>query len=153
MDSARSDACFASAFRPSLPSTTASFLRTVISSGCCGPSVSSTIRWAIACGKPVINYDVYRYQYTDYLDVKAVVATEEKDEFLELLRRMTGEAGFYRGMVGHQVACAKKWGQLDGQVGARLLKLFDGLITKYQRGDGENTEKPEIGRSQRITVS
>ena len=29
-------------------------------------SVSATIRWAIACGKPVVNYDVYRYRYVDY---------------------------------------------------------------------------------------
>ncbi len=25
-------------------------------------SVSATIRWAIACGKPVVNYDVYRFE-------------------------------------------------------------------------------------------
>ena len=36
-------------------------------------SVSSTIRWAIACGKPVVNYDVYRYRYTDFISLDGVL--------------------------------------------------------------------------------
>ena len=37
-------------------------------------SVSSTIRWALACGKPTLNFDVFRYHYRDF-DAEAAVAT------------------------------------------------------------------------------
>ncbi len=36
-------------------------------------SISATIRWAIACGRPVVNYDVYGYRYLDYADVPGVL--------------------------------------------------------------------------------
>ena len=53
-------------------------------------SISSTIRWAITCGKPVVNYDVYRYRYTDFLAVPGVLATEEQAEFRAVLQRLVG---------------------------------------------------------------
>ncbi len=47
--------------------------------------VSATIRWAIACGKPVINYDVYQYGYKDYEGVEGVALVNTRDEFRQLL--------------------------------------------------------------------
>ena len=55
-------------------------------------SVSSTIRWAIACGKPVINYDVYRYRYTDFLNLEGVLVIEEQNEFREIVQRLDQRA-------------------------------------------------------------
>jgi len=48
-------------------------------------SVSSVIQWAVACGVPVINYDVYRYGYVDYVAAPGVRIIEGKDQFLQSL--------------------------------------------------------------------
>jgi hypothetical protein len=95
-------------------------------------SVSTTIQWAIVCGKPVVNYDVYRYRYTDFVEAKGVATMEEKEEFLSTLRRLTEGRAFYAQMAAGQAASASRWGYLDGQAGERVLNLFDQLIAKYE---------------------
>jgi hypothetical protein len=90
-------------------------------------SVSSTIRWAIACGVPVVNYDVYRYRYTDYLGVAGVLRTEEQAEFAALLARFDAEPAFHESVRALQAAAAPHWGRLDGGTGGRMLALFDRL--------------------------
>lgn len=96
-------------------------------------SVSSTIRWAIACGVPVVNYDVYRYRYTDYLGVEGVLRTEEQAEFAVLLARFDAEPGFHESVRALQSAAAPHWGRLDGGTGARMLALFDRLAAPQDR--------------------
>jgi hypothetical protein len=90
-------------------------------------SISSTIRWAIACGRPVVNYDVYRYRYTDFLSVPGVLATEEQDEFRRLLRRLVEDIGYRKEVADRQAALSSHWGMLDGRVGDRMLDLVQQL--------------------------
>ena len=94
-------------------------------------SISATIQWAIACGKPVVNYDVYRYRYPDYAGVEGVITLEEKEEFLSVLKRLTQDHEFYAEVTARQAACAGRWGVLDGQAGRRMLQLFDRLVEQY----------------------
>jgi hypothetical protein len=89
--------------------------------------VSSTIRWAIACGIPVINYDVYRYRYTDYMGVDAVKAVEEQSEFLEELQKLTNDDAYYAQVAARQRAIRERWGTLDGKSGERIVALFEHL--------------------------
>ena len=91
-------------------------------------SISATIQWAIACGKPVINYDVYRYRYTDYQGVKGVLTIEGQDQFLDVLRRMSSDETFRNELAEFQRIDAPQWGNIDGKAGERILALFDGLI-------------------------
>jgi hypothetical protein len=86
-------------------------------------SVSSTIRWAVACGIPVVNYDVYKYGYTDFDDAAGVLTMTEMDEFTTTLRRLAAEPEFYGEVAGRQRACADRWGALDGGSTGRLLRL------------------------------
>lgn len=90
-------------------------------------SISSTIRWAIACGKPVVNYDVYRYRYTDFLKVPGVLATEEQGMFRELLHRLVDDQAYRSEVAALQTAKAAYWGMLDGRVGERMLALLERL--------------------------
>lgn len=92
-------------------------------------SVSSTIRWAIASGKPVINYDVYRYRYTDYLHVPGVATMEEQVEFVAELDRMANDVEYRRKRTLQQQSVAERWGRLDGLAGRRLLEVFRKLTT------------------------
>jgi hypothetical protein len=89
--------------------------------------VSSTIRWAIACAKPVINYDVYRYRYTDYLGLKGVITIEEQSQFLDVLRRMTSDAAFWNEIAERQEAEAPRWGNFDGKARQRIAALLHEL--------------------------
>lgn len=87
-------------------------------------SISSTIRWAIACGKPVINYDVYRYRYTDFLGVSGVIATEEQEEFRALIKRFAGDPGYLKHMTACQQSESLRWGNLDGKSSRRIVELL-----------------------------
>ena len=90
-------------------------------------SISATIQSAIACGVPVINYDVYRYRYVDYNDVAGVIKVEEKANFLEALQKLTSDPDYYSRVASLQAKQASKWGVIDGKASDRLLKLFETL--------------------------
>ena len=91
-------------------------------------SVSATIRWAIACGKPVINYDVYNMNYSDYVDAGGVITINDKESFRDTLWNLTSNPEYYNHMITHQQECMSKWGHLDGKSGERMLRLFNEVI-------------------------
>jgi hypothetical protein len=95
--------------------------------------ISATIQWAIACGKPVVNYDVYRYRYTDYQGLRGVLTIEEQDQFLDVLHRMATDGTFRNEIAEFQKIDAPRWGNLDGKAGQRIIALFDELIEKKKR--------------------
>lgn len=109
-------------------------------------SVSSTIQWAIACGKPVVNYDVYRYRYTDYLNVEGVISIENKSDYEDTLRRLTSDVEYRAEITARQSVHANRWGRLDGRAGDRLIQLFDDLIDQYSNSSegGANFEDGSI---------
>jgi hypothetical protein len=89
--------------------------------------VSATIQWAIACGKPAINYDVYRFRYPDYLGVGGVINTEDSVEYTVAVQRFATDETFREQLRAGQARSAKHWGILDGKAGERLLELFSAL--------------------------
>lgn len=98
-------------------------------------SVSATIRWAIACGKPVVNYDVYRLGYNDYEEAKGVITITDQASFVSTLRRMITEPDYYAKVTAFQRECMTQWGKLDGKSGERMLQLFDDVKnTQYTHG-------------------
>jgi hypothetical protein len=92
-------------------------------------SVSATIRWAIACGKPVINYDVYRYRYSDFQGMDGVITVEEQTDYVNTLRRMATEPAFFAEKARQQALEMERWGRLDGHAADRLLELCKTLTT------------------------
>jgi hypothetical protein len=93
-------------------------------------SVSSTIRWAIACAKPVINYDVYAYRYSDFTNVSGVVYVDKKTQYSEMLQRLNLEPDYLKSLENLIQKDSIYWGNLDGNEGRRLLQLFDQLTDK-----------------------
>jgi hypothetical protein len=86
-------------------------------------SVSATIRWAIACGVPVLNYDLFRYRYDDFREVKGVLTLEAREDFAAALRRLCTDPAALCKITAAQAAEAPHWGQLDGKAGERILAL------------------------------
>jgi hypothetical protein len=87
-------------------------------------AVSATIRWAIACGKPVVNYDVYQYGYRDYEGVEAVRLVNTRAEFAREIERVTGDQAYRSKLTACQQRDANRWGMLDGQTGRRMRVLL-----------------------------
>jgi hypothetical protein len=96
-------------------------------------SISSTIRWAITCGKPVVNYDVYRYRYTDFLKSPGVIAVEEQADFKAVLQRLVTDLAYRASVAGSQSEQSRYWGLLDGRVGDRMLAEVDRLCQAAAR--------------------
>jgi hypothetical protein len=91
-------------------------------------SISATIRWAIACGIPVINYDSYRYRYGDYDEAAGVIPTESLTEFRAYLNRFLEEPSFAADLRDQQRREMWRWGILDDQLPKRFSALVMELI-------------------------
>jgi hypothetical protein len=91
-------------------------------------SVSSTIRWALACGKPVLNFDVFRYRYREFAGVPGVITIEDKNEFQNKLRLLTQDSETLNQLSLAAQSVAPKWGNLDGASARRMVSLFDRLL-------------------------
>jgi hypothetical protein len=94
------------------------------------PSVSSTIRWALACGKPVLNYDVYRYRYQEFVAELAVRTVFDAAEFAAELKRLTEDPEVLRQYCDHARAAAPRWGMIDGHSLERVVALFGQLTER-----------------------
>jgi hypothetical protein len=105
-------------------------------------SVSATIRWAIACGKPVINFDMHRYRYHDFDSAGGVITVEDKREFPKVLRELIENQTLYAELAARQAAIQHHWGRLDGHAAARMGQLIDRLVRRDETA-GEPTMEVE----------
>lgn len=92
---------------------------------CC--AFTSTAQWAIAAGKPVINYDVYRFGYPTYRDAPGVLEMQDQEAFLRELNRLSSDHAYYETIAAKQRASAARWGILDGNATNRMVGLFESL--------------------------
>jgi hypothetical protein len=96
--------------------------------------VSATVRWAIACGIPTVNYDAYRYGFEDYKGVVGVIGVTTKDEFVNTIRHVTTDPEFRRKLADQQRQVAADWACLDGKSGKRIIGLIEKTIrARHQR--------------------
>lgn len=93
---------------------------------------SATIRWAIAARRPVINYDVFQYGYSDYAGAPGVTTVKSRSQFEDALAHMAAADPGREGQ--EQDRNAVRWGELDGGAGRRTIQLFDSLLAKSPRG-------------------
>jgi hypothetical protein len=87
-------------------------------------SASATIRWAIASGIPVLNYDLYRYQYSDYSGVKSVIHAASYIEFTQYLHQILANKNYFDELRSTLQTDAKQWGVVDGKSAERILKII-----------------------------
>lgn len=105
-------------------------------------SASATIRLAAAAGKPTVNYDVYRYQYSDFLSIPGVMTMDNIGAFKNAVESITGNPAYREELAAEQRKFAKGKALVDGRSGDRLLALFDrltdGAIPNRAGDFGEN---------------
>lgn len=88
----------------------------------CIASVSSTIKWALACGIPVINYDCYGYGYSDYQGVPQVIQVSDESNYRVVLNRLSATAE-QTALKQLAKTNANHWGVIDGLALSRLADL------------------------------
>lgn len=86
---------------------------------------SSTIRWAIASHKPVLNYDAYGFDLPTYNNLPGVQTFRKLADLSTALRTLCSDADAYHKSAGRQAAVASDWGNLDGKNFERLLHQID----------------------------
>lgn len=85
---------------------------------------SATIRWALAAGVPVINYDTYRYEYGDYDKALGVSTVSSEDDFKKELNRILTDSTYYSEVLQKLSQSSNQWGLLDGKAAKRFIKLL-----------------------------
>ena len=88
---------------------------------------SATIRWAIACGIPTINYDVFQYDYDDFKKVSGVMNVMRYDDFRSTVERMRPNNPERAKLAERARTEAPRWGQLDGKSLDRIVALIESL--------------------------
>jgi hypothetical protein len=101
-------------------------------------SASATIRWALACGVPALDYDAYRYRYGDYAAAGGVVTVEGREEFRAGLRRLVDDVARGAGVAARAREERTAWGLLDGQSGVRVTALLERLSAEGRREAGQS---------------
>lgn len=88
---------------------------------------SSVTAWAIACGVPILLYDCFETNYTDFNDVPGCIQVRSEADFLEQLYVLCGSQGERDRLASAQQRVAADWGELDGNSGKRLGDLASAL--------------------------
>ncbi len=94
-------------------------------------SLSTTIQWATACAKPIVNYNVFKYRQHDYEIITGMVTVERQNEFRLLLKRIASDEEYLQSLIRKQIACREQWGILDGLAKDRIFNLFDKVIADF----------------------
>ena len=98
-------------------------------------SISATIRWALACGIPVINYDTYRYRYGDYDGAVGLSHTETLSEFRDLLDRFVSDPAYAADLTQRQMNARRHWGAVDAKLAERFAALVREVIMESRLGN------------------
>jgi len=84
-------------------------------------SVSSVIRYALAAGRPVLNFDCYKFAYPDYVTATGCFTVSQIEEFGRQLSDMAGNFSFYRSRA---VEDSSRWGVIDGNSADRIAAIL-----------------------------
>ena len=97
---------------------------------------SSTARLALACAKPIVYYDVYRYTENtpsiSFGNAGGTFVVLDNASYRRVLTRLAEDPESYREAVAEQARIAERSGKLDGNSGRRLADLLEELLTRRE---------------------
>jgi hypothetical protein len=76
---------------------------------------SATIRWAIACGVPTVNYDVFHYGYGDFAGAKGVVSIQGGDDFERTVGALIPGSARMAALETAAAGDSAQWSMMDGR--------------------------------------
>lgn len=86
---------------------------------------SATIRWAIACAVPTVNYDVFHYCYNDFGNADGVVTLTESSAFISTLAALKPTDEMYADLKTKIERNSKFWSCLDGGSADRIQSVIE----------------------------
>jgi hypothetical protein len=86
---------------------------------------SSTQRWALACGKLVVNYDAYGVGLDVYDSAPGFFGTRQFEDFKKKMLELIGPQGEFATHASAQITEAETWGIVDGRCSQRI---FDEML-------------------------
>ncbi|WP_303673619.1 hypothetical protein [Vampirovibrio chlorellavorus] len=96
---------------------------------------SSTIRWGLMCGKPIVNYDMYRFELPTYDTAICVFTTPVLQEAMTRLNAILASEAAYHEAALQVKACGPEWGMMDG-------RNFDRIWTVLQEQRKQPDTRP-----------
>lgn len=81
---------------------------------------SATIRWAIACGVPTVNYDVFHYGYGDFAGAKGVTSVSGGADFRAAVQLLTPGSAPLQQMGVAAESERDHWSLMDGRSVERI---------------------------------
>jgi hypothetical protein len=91
---------------------------------------SSTIRWAVASGKPVLNYDAYKLGLDVYAAAPGVNTLTSAADIVARAAQLVASDSAFGETAAEQVAVATDWGWLDGAAMPRILAELGNLVRR-----------------------
>lgn len=88
---------------------------------------SSTIRWALAAGKLVVNYDAYDIKLPTFDSAPGFINAATFTMFRERILSLLESEDIFFEISSRQVADASEWGTLDGKCTKRVFAEIDSL--------------------------
>jgi hypothetical protein len=95
---------------------------------------SATIRWAIACAVPTINYDVFHYGYGDFAKVSGVLSMQKKREFVEAVGNLVPGDARYAALSREIAASSAYWAMMDGRCAERIESVIERECSRARAG-------------------
>lgn len=89
--------------------------------------ISATIRMAVACKLPVVNYDVFHYKYQDYEKIESVKTVFSKEDFQNEVNNLLKKPAYYQSFQAYYKQVGDFYGKLDGKNHQRLLTVLHEL--------------------------
>ncbi|WP_033068644.1 hypothetical protein [Thalassospira australica] len=86
---------------------------------------SATVRWAISCEVPVLNYDLFHYDYDDFKGIPGVLHATSYDEVKQGLESFIPSCEKFVDLNKEIKKSASRWGILDGHSTDRIAALID----------------------------
>ena len=86
-------------------------------------SLSTTMKWARACGKPVLNFDCYCW---NKFESRHIYTVYEQKDFEDILERLN-QSEYFAKISETAKQNTDYWGTLDGNTMKRFCALFDNV--------------------------
>lgn len=89
--------------------------------------ISATIRWAVALGLPVINFDIFNTQYNDFISVSSVKTIFSMQEYIEAVRQLDDPVLLKKWREDAEGNC-RYWTMPEGDFGKNFGSFLKDLV-------------------------
>ena len=99
-------------------------------SACYLAFASATIRWALFSSVPVINYDIFNYNFSEYKSRPGIAEVNTLDGFTAQIRQIVTDEHYLKKMSEDMADLADHWGVVGGKNIEKITSTIDRLSSQ-----------------------